>query len=269
MKQFIVKNSKAITSFVSLLLIGIITLSFQDSPVVRPQFDIRLPDYDTLPEKNSQNSLKLKDFDNLQQELDKSLQQVSAEIRRIDLNQIQSTIEKALKEVDFKKILNETASSITAIDLEKILAEVNTSVKGIDLNSISDEIKMALNNAKEEIAKAGKELKRTDFSSIEKAMRESTVELKKAQQELKNLDFNKIADEAKAGITKAKSELTEIRTMFNEMEKDGLIDQKAGFSIEFKDRMLYINGQKQSEKITEKYRPQFKNDHFKIMIEKE
>ena len=32
--------------------------------------------------------------------------------------------------------------------------------------------------------------------------------------------------------------------MFNEMEKDGLINQKDGFSIEFKDKDLYINGNK-------------------------
>ncbi len=57
--------------------------------------------------------------------------------------------------------------------------------------------------------------------------------------------------------------------MFNEMEKDGLINSKEGFTIEYKNKDLYIDGKKQSEKTTDKYRKYFKQDHFKIRIDKE
>jgi len=57
--------------------------------------------------------------------------------------------------------------------------------------------------------------------------------------------------------------------MFNEMEKDGLINSKEGFTIEYKNKDLYIDGKKQSEKTTGKYRKYFKQDHFKIRIDKE
>ena len=57
--------------------------------------------------------------------------------------------------------------------------------------------------------------------------------------------------------------------MFNEMEADGLINTRDGFTIEYKDKDLFINGNKQPEKVTDKYRKYFKGDHFKITIDKE
>jgi hypothetical protein len=56
--------------------------------------------------------------------------------------------------------------------------------------------------------------------------------------------------------------------MFSEMEKEGLIDQKDGFSIELKNKALFINGKKQPEATYEKYRKYIKGDSFKIKISK-
>ena len=56
--------------------------------------------------------------------------------------------------------------------------------------------------------------------------------------------------------------------MFNEMERDGLISTKEGFSIEYKDRSLYINGNKQTEQVTDKYRKYIKREHFRIDIDR-
>ena len=57
--------------------------------------------------------------------------------------------------------------------------------------------------------------------------------------------------------------------MFTEMEQDGLINSKQGFNIEYKNKNLYINGAKQSEQVTSKYRKYFKDEHFEITIDKE
>ena len=75
--------------------------------------------------------------------------------------------------------------------------------------------------------------------------------------------------EAQQGITEAKEELKQAKAMFNEMEKEGLINQKDGFSIEFKDKDLYINGKKQDENVADKYRKYTKEKNFKITIDKE
>ena len=81
--------------------------------------------------------------------------------------------------------------------------------------------------------------------------------------------MGKIMEEAKNGINKGKEELKQIKMMFTEMEKDGLIDSQQGFTIEYKEKDLYINGTKQKEQVTDKYRKYFKEDHFKIKIDKE
>ena len=59
------------------------------------------------------------------------------------------------------------------------------------------------------------------------------------------------------------------KELFTEMEKDGLINPRNGFTVEYKNKDLFINGKKQSEKTTDKYRKYFKQDHFKMTIEKE
>ena len=70
-------------------------------------------------------------------------------------------------------------------------------------------------------------------------------------------------------LKKAKTELKDTKEMISEMEKDGLVDSKKGFELEYKDKVLYIDGKKQTEKVTEKYRKYFKKEHFKIRIDKE
>ena len=53
------------------------------------------------------------------------------------------------------------------------------------------------------------------------------------------------------------------------LKKEGLINSKAGFTIEYRNKELYIDGKKQDEKTTDRYRKYFKQDHFKVTIDKE
>jgi hypothetical protein len=53
------------------------------------------------------------------------------------------------------------------------------------------------------------------------------------------------------------------------MEKDGLISQKEGFTIEMKNKSLFVNGKKQPDATFEKYKKYIKGDSFKITISKD
>ena len=53
------------------------------------------------------------------------------------------------------------------------------------------------------------------------------------------------------------------------MENEPLNNSKAGFTIEYRNKELYIDGKKQDEKTTDRYRKYFKQDHFKVTIDKE
>jgi len=275
MKQFILRNKKALGGIIAILLIGGITMSFQDSPfgankfVVQDEFDLQGSFIDTVPEKECNGSMKMKDFDKLQSQLDKSLLQVNDEIKKIDFDQIQKQVENTLKELDMDKIMKTVEASLKSIDLDKLLADVTSSLKDINWDVKEVEMEKALAEVKKEIEKARIEIKDIDQEAIKKKLDKAKLEIDKAKLEIKNIDMDKIMSEAKAGINKAKEELKQTKEMFNEMEKDGLINSKEGFVLEYKDKALYIDGKKQSERTTDKYRKYFKKDHFRITIEKE
>ena len=273
MKQFILKRKKAITGTLAMLLMGGITMSFLDSPLGYNKFT-GVDEFvyegcytDTLPDKEG---IKMKDFDKLQTQLDKALGEVDAELKGIDFTKIQKdAMEAVLKAVDLEKMMKNVELSLKNIDLEKIMADVSTSLKNIDLNFKSVEIEKALAEASREIEKAKLELKEVDKEAIKKELAKAKKEIEKSKLEIEKIDMSKIMDEARAGIDKAKDELKLTKEMFTEMEKDGLVNSKAGFTIEYKNKELYIDGKKQDERTTDKYRKYFKQEHFKMTIEKE
>lgn len=246
-------------------------MSFQDTQLLKPipQIERDMTLQDTLPGKRYESSMTMKDFDNLMLNMDKKMIEVTDELKKIDFTQIQKQVESSLKEVDMEKIMRDVENSLKNIDVEKIMADVKNSLKDINWDENSGEIKKAIAEAKEEIEKARIEIREINKEEIKKEMEEAKREIKKAKLELKNIDMDKIMAEAKEGIEEAKKELKLTKEMFNEMEKDGLINSKAGFTIEYKDKELYIDGQKQKPQVTDKYRKYIHDNHFKIKIEKE
>ena len=92
--------------------------------------------------------MKMKDFDNLQNVLDKSILDAVAEIKKIDFAKIQKDIESSLKAVDMEKIMADVSRSLKAVDMDKLLAEVKSSLNDIDLEGKNEEIEKALKEAK-------------------------------------------------------------------------------------------------------------------------
>ncbi len=275
MKHFILKNKKALTGTIAFLLIGAMTMSFQDSPfgyskyLEKDALKISAGCADTIPDKEFTESMKMKDFDKLQSELDRTLKQVDAELRKIDLSGIEKQIESSLKSVDMEKIMKDVELSLKSIDMDKMMADISSSLKDIDLKHNTAEIEKALAEAKKEIENAKLEIKDIDKAAMKKEMANAEKEIEKARAEIKKIDLDKIMDEARAGIDKAKAELKLTKEMFTEMEKDGLINSKKGFSIEYKNKDLFIDGKRQPEKVTDKYRKYFKEDPYKITIDKD
>jgi len=273
MKQFILNRKKAITGTIAMLLIGGITMSFSNIPLGYSEFTgedeyvYSTCSIDTVPDKEG---IKMKDFDKLQGELDMALGKVGAELKGIDFSKLQKdAAELALKEVDMEKIMKSVELALKSIDLDKTMADVSSSLKNLNLDYKNAEVEKALAEATKEIDKAKLELKEVDKEAIKKELANAKKEIEKSKLEIEKIDMNKIMDEARAGIDKAKEELKLTKEMFVEMEKDGLVNSKAGFTIEYKNKELYIDGKKQDAKTTDKYRKYFKEDHFKITIEKE
>ena len=112
---------------------------------------------------------------------------------------------------------------------------------------------------REQLKKSLEEIKKTNFDDLKKEM-----ENLKKEMELNKDHLTIEMDKAKLELLKAKTGLSELKEMTSEMEKDGLLNKKESNTIEFKDKELFINGKKQSQETTEKYRKYFKGDNFKF-----
>ena len=275
MKQFILKHKAALTGILALLLVGGITMSFQESPfsynkyLLEENFDSPGGCSDTIPDKESNSSMKMKDFEKLQSQLDGSLLEVTDELKKIDLTKLRKEIDESLKDVDMDKIKKDVELALKSIDMDKMMAGVKSSLKDLNKEYINAGIEKALAEATKEIEKAKLEINDIDKEGIQNELENARKEIEKSKLEIDKIDFDKIMLEARTGIDKAKEELKLIKEMFVEMEKDGLVNSKNGFTIEYKNKELYIDGKKQSERTTDKYRKYFKNEHFKMTIEKE
>lgn len=265
MKQIILKHKNAIVGALACLGLGILTLSFQDTPYVNAILNNQQPQ-DTTPVKKKQHSMTMKEFDRLTNELDK---QVLDEIKQVDLAKIEKEVRESLKDVDMDKMMKDIDASLKDIDVEKIMGEVKVALSNIQLDDLNENTRQSLANAKKELEKASDEIKNIDRDAIKKELENAGRELEKSRDVIKKIDLDKVMKQAREGINQAKAELKQLKQMFTEMEQDGLIDSKQGFKIEYKDKDLYINGTKQTEQVTGKYRKYFKDDHFEITIDKE
>jgi hypothetical protein len=269
MKQFIIKNRKAFAGISACLLIAGITMSFQDTPFVNQIIDARNQvKKDTMPDQ-SKTTMTMKDFDLLIDNMDGNMIMLNDQMKKLDMDMIQQQVELSLKAVDVQKIMESVEESLKQIDFDKLLADVEVSFTDAEWKGNEDEIRQALEEAKKELAEAKIEITKINTAEMKKELEEARKDIESAKIQLKEVDMDKILEEAKESITESKAELKEMKAMFNEMEKDGLINSKQGFTVEYDKGELLINNKKQSKQITDKYGKYFKNDHFKIKIDKE
>ena len=89
----------------------------------------------------------------------------------------------------------------------------------------------------------------------------------KIEMEKNKVNVKEEMDKAKINIEEAKQELKAYKQLLDGLEKDGLIDTKKDYSIEYKNGELFINGQKQPQEVLNKYKGYFKHDNTKIYKE--
>ncbi len=238
------KKTIAVLTACSFMMIT--AMGFPESSLIR-QMRFISTFIDTVPENNS----------------------IHIDIDMKDLDKAMKDLDKQLKEIEWDKINKDIAISLQSIDWKNIQSEIDKSVKNIDMGKIEIDIKNAVNDAKinfnsEEFKKSMEEVRKINMKEISEELKKAKIELEKNKERIK-IDIRGVKDE----IKKASAGLQEIKEMTNEMEKDKLLNKKEGYTIEFKNQELFINGKKQSEKVAEKYRKYFKGKSFKLEREKE
>ncbi|MEO6546877.1 MAG: hypothetical protein ABIN94_02720 [Ferruginibacter sp.] len=265
MNKIFPENKKIFVAFLSCAIIAGVTMSFQNTPFGPiDKLDTLTDLQDTIPANNEDTEAKMsmRDFDKLIQNMDNNSLKMQTELSKIDLNNLQQEITASLNKVNFDKMKKDIDKAMNEIDLVKIERGVKTALKEINWNKMNDDVKTSLQEARKEIEKI-------NMVEVKKEMEKAKLEIERSKIEIKKINIEELIKTANSGIAKAKAELRSTREMFNEMEKDRLIDQREGFTVEYKDKSLFINGKKQAEAIKEKYRRYIKGDSFKIRISKE
>ena len=144
MKQFIVRNKRVLGTSLALLLVGGIAMSFQDSPFSYNRFavpdsnEISTCKQDTVPEGKNEGSIKMKDFDKLQAELDRA-DVVAPEEIPPNVVTMNSTVQFTIAETgkDFCLTLVYPRDMDGSADRVSIFAPVGSALLGL---SVGDEL---------------------------------------------------------------------------------------------------------------------------------
>lgn len=184
-----------------------------------------------------EDDFDLGDLDVEMKELHKEMLQLNNHLKEIDLSKIQAEIKASLDSIDFKKINLETQRALKSVDWNKINNEVNQSLKSAQL-----------------------QIEKINSEQIKANLEQVKVQLEKQKLNLK-LNMEKMKEQMAKGMKQLHENMYQMKTSFvaykkltNALQKDGLIDTAKGYSIKFKDGILFINGKKQPTSIVEKYK---------------
>lgn len=200
--------------------------------------------------------------------------QVEESIYKIDFDKIQQQVNEAVKRIDVEKMHRQVEESLRKIDFDKIQRDLDQSFE--DVKRVNkDDIKREIENARREVDNALrneewkeelKEAQRHSREDVQKELDNAKREMARVRKDMKNQKFNfqKDMDKAREEVGKAAAEMKGYQEMIYEMEKDGLLNTKEDYSIEYKSGDLFINDKKQPQSVTDKYNKYFKKKNIAI-----
>ena len=207
------------------------------------------------------------DMEKMQKELNASLSNLNSEKMQAELNRSLKNLDK----LDIEKLQKELKESLSNINDDEFRLELKNSLKEfdkIDMEKMKKEIEEALSevevnvNAEEINRKVQESLRKVDMGKIKVDMEKVRDEMEKNKMDLK-LDM----DEMHKDLEKAKKELKGYQEMVYEMEKDGLLKTNEDYIIEYKQGVISIDGKKQPDSVTNKYKKYFSKDGITIRKE--
>jgi len=241
-------------------------------------------------QENLEQQLEKNGFDKIQKDLLKAQAQLNAkdihaEIAKAmkELEWQKLNIEEQMKNIDMQKIQAEVQDAMQKIDMEKMQKDMKHAhealEKNIDYKKMEAEMRAAMGQTKKALA----EMKAIDMQKVqqqlERAKEQLTVNETQINDEIENAkknlderfhkDFKKELEKAKEGVKKASEELQHYKEMLIEMKKEGLLKPDGSYSIKYKNGELYIDGLKQPDNITEKYKHYFRQENVQLKKSKD
>lgn len=181
--------------------------------------------------------------------LDEQMDQLEVQMEHLD-NQ--------MKNLDLSKFQIEADKAINKVEFEKIAEEFDEAIKKIDWEIINNEVAENIKVSKSKMVEMKKEMKQVK-RDLEKQKDQLKLNTGKIKANIENAMKN-----AKMSMEGAKERLRNIKEFTDELENDGLIDKSKPYKIEVKGGELYIDGKKQSKKISDKYTNYYRKGDFTI-----
>ena len=214
---------------------------------------------------------KTKDWEKMQKDLQQAM-------KNIDLERIRVEAQQAVSKVDIGKITREIEEALNKIDFDKIereLEAVGSDIPKIDGEKIREELKRTRNAVDEqmknqELQREIEKVKNVDMKEINAEVEKAIKEIAKIKDELRaeKFDMNETMTKAYSEIDKAKEELKSYQEMISELEKEGLLNTREDYTIEYRGSELSINGKIQSKEVTNKYKKYFRKEMLTITKKK-
>jgi len=194
---------------------------------------------DTSGRRNSTNG----DID----QLDEQMRQLDTQMKDLDIQ---------MKNVDFERYQKQFDEAIKKIDLEDFSDKIDKSMKNIDWENVRNQLKKGAQANQKQMEQA-----KMDFEKQKAGFRLNGQKMKE--------NFEKSMKNARRSMENAREEIKNLREFANILEKDGLIDKSKRYKIEVINNELYINDQKQSKEINDKYRKYYRKGNFTINTNEE
>lgn len=199
--------------------------------------------------------------------LDAALHYVEEQIRTHDVpwnitrNHIQQEVHHVLSAVDLAKIQAEAKAAVKKINFEQLNKDIETAMAGIDKATLERDISRAMKSVKNiDAAQLKNEinatLKNIRLDQLKGQLENARRDLKMQQQQL-DIEMRQIAPGVNNELRETRRQLQRLKDAYQQMERDGLIEKSPANRIQFRDGELYINGERQSKEISEKYRHYF------------
>jgi chromosome segregation ATPase len=249
---------------------------------------------DTVPQKQKKKqppTVITGDLNEALKSLDKTLEQLQLEFSDAKMEKLRAEMERSLSALDEQKMEKEMGRALKELEDQKLLLKTQEALNSINAEKMQQDIEKALKDARTtleskqletELKKALTEIKKIDTKQIELQLEKAREEMlqqkehlkmdmEKAKADLKtelsNHNFKEEMTKARAEIAAAKEELTNYKNLIHALEKDGLLKAGENYGVEYDNGILTINGKKQTEATSNKYKSYFKKD--KVRLQKE
>lgn len=195
-------------------------------------------------------------------QLDVQLNHLDVQMKHLD--EQMKHLNEQMQHLDFSKTQKELDQAMKNLDKEKIAAQMDQSIKNIDWKAINRQMEKDFAKAdKIHVAEAKKQIEKVR-AQIEKQKINMRFSVPEIDTKKIRLQTEKAMKNAKKSIEKAKEEIQNMRDFTDALQTDGLIDKSKPYKVEVKEGELYINGNKQSKEVSDKYKRFYRKDNFTI-----